>query len=258
MLEENVIIFTDLDGTLLDHDSYSFKEATFMLDFIKKHDIPLIIVTSKTKNEVIRLQKLLDISTPFIIENGAGICVSRFQDSEMISLGKDYNEIRSAFKGYARQVEMRGFFDMSIEEICEYTGLDKEHAAYAKERDYTEPFILHDEDQLPILQEMARKDGLDVVQGGRFYHLITRGQDKASALKKVVQYYQTAKSCIYKTVGLGDSENDLSMLQSVDVPIVIPHLDGSYLPFSSANLIKAPFPGSKGWNSALKEYFDVQ
>jgi len=71
MLEENTIIFTDLDGTLLDHDSYSFEEASFMLDFIKEHDIPLIIVTSKTRNEVIGIQKRLGISTPFIIENGA-------------------------------------------------------------------------------------------------------------------------------------------------------------------------------------------
>ncbi len=258
MLEENIIIFTDLDGTLLDHESYSFEEASFMLDLIKKHSIPLIIVTSKTKNEVIRLQKLLDISTPFIIENGAGICVSRFQDYEMIPLGKDYSEIRSAFERYARHIKLRGFFDMSIEEICEHTGLDPEQAAYAKERDYTEPFILEDDKQLPALQEMARKDGLDVVRGGRFFHLITKGQDKASAIKKVVQYYQTAKSCTYKTIGLGDSENDLSMLASVDIPIVIPHPDGSYLPFSCSNLIKAPFPGSKGWNSALKECFDVQ
>jgi mannosyl-3-phosphoglycerate phosphatase len=258
MLKENTIIFTDLDGTLLDHDSYSFKEASFMLDYLKTHDIPLIIVTSKTKNEVIRLQKLLDISTPFIIENGAGICVSRFQDYEMIPLGKDYSQIRNAFKRYARQIEMRGFFDMSIEEICEFTGLSAEQAAYAKERDFTEPFILQDEGALTALQDMARKDGLDVVKGGRFYHLITKGQDKASAIKRVVQYYQKAKSCRYKTVGLGDSENDLSMLHSVDTPILIPHPDGSYLACSVPNLIKAQFPGSKGWNSALKECFDVQ
>ena len=258
MLEENTIIFTDLDGTLLDHDSYSFEEASFMLDFIKEHDIPLIIVTSKTRNEVIGLQKLLGISTPFIIENGAGICVSRFQDYEMIPLGKDYADIRSAFERYSRQIDMRGFFDMSVEEICEHTGLSQEQAAYAKERDFTEPFILQDEDQLPVIQNMARKDGLDVVQGGRFCHLITKGQDKASAIKKVVQQYQTAKACRYKTVGLGDSANDLSMLASVDVPILIPHPDGSYLTCSVPNLIKAPFPGSKGWNSALKECFDVQ
>jgi mannosyl-3-phosphoglycerate phosphatase len=258
MLKENTIIFTDLDGTLLDHDSYSFEEASLMLDFIKKHEIPLIIVTSKTRNEVIRLQKLLGISTPFIIENGAGICVSRFQDYEMIPLGKDYEEIRRAFKRYAKKIDMLGFFDMSVEEICEHTGLSQEQAGYAKKRDFTEPFILRDEGDLPVLRDMARKDGLDIVQGGRFYHLITKGQDKASAIKKVVQQYQTAKSRRYNTVALGDSENDLSMLASVDTPILIPHPDGSYLSCSIPNLIKAPFAGSKGWNSALKEYFDVQ
>jgi mannosyl-3-phosphoglycerate phosphatase len=258
MLEENTIIFTDLDGTLLDHDSYSFEAASYMLDFIKVTNIPLIIVTSKTRSEVIGIQKLLGISTPFIIENGAGICVSRFQDYEMIALGKSYREIRKAFNKYAQQIKIRGFFDMSIDEIAEHTGLTQEQAAYAKKRDYTEPFILYDEEKFSTLQQMARKDGLDVVKGGRFCHLITLGQDKAAAIKKVIKHYQTAKVQRYKTIGLGDSENDLSMLASVDVPILIPHPDGSYISCSVPNLIKAPFPGSKGWNSALKEYFDVK
>lgn len=56
-IKTNYLIFTDLDGTLLDHETYKFDEAKEMLDFIKQNDIPLIIVTSKTKDEVIELQK---------------------------------------------------------------------------------------------------------------------------------------------------------------------------------------------------------
>ena len=70
MIKEKTIIFTDLDGTLLDHTTYSFDAAIPMLDYIKVNKIPLIIVTSKTKDEVLRIQKLLDMKGPFIVENG--------------------------------------------------------------------------------------------------------------------------------------------------------------------------------------------
>ena len=97
-LQKNVLIFTDLDGTLLDHDSYRFDEASVMLDYLKMHHIPLIIVTSKTKKEVIRLQKLLEIEAPCIIENGAGILIPRNGGYETIAMGQDYKAIRRAFE----------------------------------------------------------------------------------------------------------------------------------------------------------------
>ena len=258
MLEKNIIIFTDLDGTLLDHNTYSFEAALPMLDFIKKQKIPLIIVTSKTKSEVIHIQKLLGLKTPFIVENGAGIFIPKEGEYEMIPLGCDYQEVRSAFVRYAKHIAMRGFFDMNIGEISEYTGLDAKSAADAKARSFSEPFVLEDEKALSKLLKMAEKDGLDVVKGGRFYHLITKGQDKAKAMKTLVARYEKEKGCSFKTVALGDSPNDLTMLKNVDTPILIPRPDGSYMPCDIAHISQAPFPGARGWNTAMKEYFNVQ
>lgn len=255
---KDVLIFTDLDGTLLDHDSYRFDEASMMLDYLKAHRIPLIIVTSKTKNEVIRLQKLLAIESPFIIENGAGILIPKSGGYETIAMGQDYKAIRQAFERYAKTVPMRGFFDMRAEEIAACTNLPLKQAADAKERLFTEPFILEDEKALDLLREMADNDGLSIVKGGRFYHLITKGQDKAAAILYLVKYFEKASGHAFKTVALGDSANDLSMLQSVDTPILIPHPDGSYLSCDIPHLIKAPSPGPSGWNTALKRYFHVQ
>ena len=153
---------------------------------------------------------------------------------------------------------MLGFFDMSVEEVSNYTNLSVEQAADAKERTFTEPFVLEDENALEALRKMANGDGLDVVKGGRFYHLITKGQDKAAAIAYLIKYYEKASGASYKTVALGDSANDLTMLESVDTPILIPHPDGSYMPCAISNLIKAPLPGPSGWNAALKDYFDVQ
>jgi mannosyl-3-phosphoglycerate phosphatase len=257
-LTKDVLIFTDLDGTLLDHDSYRFDEASVMLDYLKIHRIPLIIVTSKTKNEVIRLQKLLAIASPFIIENGAGILIPKSGGYETIAMGKEHKAVRQAFERYARTVPMRGFSDMRAEEIAARTKLPLEQAADAKERLFTEPFILEDEKALDRLMKLADNDGLSIVKGGRFYHLITKGQDKAAAIGYLVKYFEEISGHAFKTVALGDSANDLSMLQSVETPILIPRPDGSYLPCDIPHLIKAPSPGPAGWNAALKRYFHVQ
>ncbi|MCW8821796.1 MAG: HAD-IIB family hydrolase [Sulfurovum sp.] len=258
MLQENIIIFTDLDGTLLNHDNYSFEAALPMLEFIKTNNIPLIIVTSKTKNEVLRIQELLDLKAPFIIENGAGIFIPMQDNYEMKALGFDYAYIRSCFLKYTKSVQMHGFYDMSDEEVAKYTNLSVEIAADAKKRTFTEPFILKDENKLSELQRMANEDGLDIVKGGRFHHLITLGQDKANAIKHLIEYYEKNREEDLKTIALGDSANDLSMLQSVDTPILIPHPDGTYMNCDMTNLIKAPYPGPLGWNAVLKEYFNVK
>ena len=105
---------------------------------------------------------------------------------------------------------------------------------------------------------MANDDELEIVKGGRFYHLITRGQDKANAIRFLINEYQNSGHDLIRTVALGDSANDLSMLQSVDVPVLIPHPDGSFLECGIEGVTKAPFPGPKGWNAVLKEYFDVK
>jgi len=254
----NTLIFTDLDGTLLDHDSYRFDKASEMLAFIKAHDIPLVIVTSKTKNEVAHIQKALGITAPYVVENGAGIVIPHEEGCETIAMGLDYKEIRFAFERYAESMPIRGFSDMTVEEVAEYTGLPKKQAVDAKARLFTEPFVLEDENLLPQLRKMAEKDGLDIVKGGRFYHLITKGQDKATAIRRLVKRYEKGSGAAVKTVALGDSANDLTMLQSVDTPILIPHTDGSYLSCDIPRLIKAPLPGPAGWNITLKEYFHVQ
>ena len=258
MLKEKTIIFTDLDGTLLDHTTYSFDAALPMLDHLKRNNIPLVIVTSKTKEEVLRIQKLLDLKAPFIVENGAGIFMPSKEGFEVIAMGFDYKYIRSCFIKYSKSVQMRGFFDMIDDEVAKYTNLSIENASAARKRTFTEPFILEDESRLDELRNMAHSDELDIVKGGRFYHLITRGQDKANAIKYLIKEYEKRSEGELKTIALGDSANDLSMLQSVDTPILIPHPDGSYLECTIEGVIKAPFPGPKGWNAALKEYFDVK
>src|SRR5207253_11339070 len=64
-----VVLFTDLDGTLLDAATYRYDAARPALDRLRECRIPLIICTSKTRAEVDYLRRELDNRDPFIVEN---------------------------------------------------------------------------------------------------------------------------------------------------------------------------------------------
>lgn len=67
------LCFTDLDGTLLNHDDYRYDAAIPTIQTLKKLGIPVIPTTSKTKAEVLELREALGLKDPFIVENGSGI-----------------------------------------------------------------------------------------------------------------------------------------------------------------------------------------
>ena len=69
------IIFTDLDGTLLDHDTYSWKPAESALKLARKMNIPVIFCTSKTRAEVEIYRKSIGNKHPFIAESGEAIFI---------------------------------------------------------------------------------------------------------------------------------------------------------------------------------------
>lgn len=262
------IIFTDLDGTLLNHHDYSFEEAREAIDYIKKSSIPLIIVTSKTFSEVRVLQEKLGIRHPFIVENGAGIFIPPDsvltspippQDKYIkISKSQSYLEVRIFFKHIKKQFPLKGFGDMSVEEVMELTGLSEESAKHSMRRNFTEPFILDASVNLKLLQDEAKKEDLEIVKGGRFYHIISQGQDKAKAMKRLTHLYEEYFDKKLKMIALGDSENDFSMLQAADVGILIPLPNGEFANIDTTNIIKAKYPGPKGWNEALMEMLDAK
>lgn len=249
---QKTVVFTDLDGTLLDHDTYSCVAASEMIQYLQEREIPLIIVTSKTATEVQKLQQSLGLHTPAIVENGAGIV----DGTHLEPLGKDYATIRAAFERYAKEFDIKGFADMSAQEVAQHTALPLERAQDAKVRTFTEPFIMNDAHNLPRLKTLADADGLEIIRGGRFYHLITRGQDKAAAIMQVKARLE-ALDGPYVSIALGDGANDITMLQASDNAFLIPKSDGSYLDCEIDGLIKAPYPGPRGWNAVMKEYFRV-
>ncbi len=259
-----LLIFTDLDGTLLDHETYSFEPALPAIELLKEKHIPLIICTSKTRAEIEEIRSQLQNIHPFISENGGAIFIPKgyfsfsfsFDKEEsdyfVIELGTPYSKLREVLKRMRRLLltKIKGFGDLSSEEIAHLCGFSVAQAELAKQREYDEPFFLEDETAEDTIYKMAAHSHLQITRGGRFYHLIGNNS-KGKAVVLLKDIYKK-KSRQLKTIALGDSLNDLPMLKAVDYPVLVQKVDGSYDPqVKLKNLIKASSSGPSGWQEAI-------
>lgn len=263
-----LLIFTDLDGTLLDHHTYSFQGAAEALRRLREHATPLILVSSKTRAEILKLQERLGFNEPFISENGGGIFFppghalqaaassSPFNGYRGIVFGRPYAYIRSVFAQLRRKYSLKGFGDMTVDEIGRRTGLDREEAVLAARRDFSEPFLFLSAARPREMAEEAAVAGLALTRGGRFYHLMGAGQDKGRAVAETTRLFRAGARDRLVTVGLGDAQNDRTMLTAVDLPVLIPGPDGTFENMEIPGLRRAPLPGSRGWGMIVADILD--
>lgn len=257
------IVFTDLDGTFLNHDTYSFAESKGALEQLFKKEIPLIFTTSKTKIEVELLQKKVGMKEPFIVENGAALFIpknykgfdfsflEKLEEYYVLQLGVSYKKVLSFYDSFKEEFEMFGFSDMTDEDVVKHTGLSLENAKFSKIRDFTEPILLNDELRLDELEKLAALHGIKITKGGRFYHLIGEAQDKGVAVAMCIQLFEEVYNTKMKSIGLGDGQNDIALLENVDIPIAIQNHKGEYINITTNKLQKSSFKGAKGWNEMV-------
>ena len=250
-----LLIFSDLDATLLDHNTYSFQEALPALQLIRKRKIPLILSSSKTYDEMIVIRKELSNHDPFIYENGSGIY---FEDNK-VSLGTSHSEISNLLQDLKKRFSFTSFNDLGPEGIQKETGLDIYASERAYRREFTEPLIWKDSTQnLIIFKQLLQQNNLTAAQGGRFL-TISSPKNKGDALLWVKKRYESIAKVKITTIGLGDSENDINMLDCADNAIIVrhpkklpPNINGH------ASLIITDAIGPKGWNEAIINILDEQ
>lgn len=259
------IIITDLDGTLLDQQTYSYALSLPALDMLREREMPVILCSSKTAAEMIRLRGELGLKHPFICENGGAIYLPRryfhFPIAgakpkrlfEVIEFGADIYRLRRALRQATRGagVTVRAFGAMTIPEIMSRTGLTMDQALYARQREYDEPFIVEAGNEAKLLEALRAK-GLTVVKGDRFYHL-TSGHGKGEAVKKLLELYRRESGSLV-SVSLGNSANDLAMLRETDRAMLIRNPDGSWDTDVIKQVPKAYRTegiGPRGWREAI-------
>ncbi len=265
------LIFTDLDGTLLNVDDYRCDAALPLLRQLQAQAVPIIPVTSKTRREVEHLRQVLDLTAPFIVENGSAFFIQRADDCfrplseteglwqetdtyRLLQLGCSYVEARQGLRQVAQIIgsPLLGFGDLSLEQIQQHTGLSRDAAERAKQREFTEPFITPEGMPRSQLIEAVKTAGFRTVVGDRFCHLIgpKAGKGRAAQLLSAVYQAHFPQNPIY-TIGLGNSPNDLDLLEAVDCAIVIPGANGPHPALTQQGWTVAPAPGAQGWAAAL-------
>ncbi len=267
-MQNSWLIFTDLDGTLLDDRTYSFKEALPALALLRAKHVPIIPCTSKTHLEVIRIREQAELSDPFIVENGSAIFIPpgyfarpvssiHMDNYEVLILGKGHRDVRRCFETVRQKFKLRarGFSEMSVNEICDRTLLPEKEARIAKRRFFSEPFVC-DSDLLKnqALTDYLQQHGCRLLRGNRFFHLLGNS-DKGYAVHILKRLFESRLNIRFKTLGLGDSKNDIDLLNAVDQAVLIRKADGKYgIDLELKNLYKTQMAGPAGWREAI-EYF---
>jgi mannosyl-3-phosphoglycerate phosphatase len=257
-----LVIFTDLDGTLLDRNTYSFEPPH---PPPPQKDIPLVLSSSKTRAEIEFYRKELENGHPFISENGGAVVVPkdyfsfRFPyDREtdlffVLELGIFYPQIVEILHSIKKEtgISMKGFFDLTEKEISSLCALDLKKAGWAKKREYDEPFIIEGgEKEIEIVRRKIEEKGMTYAWGGRFHHLLGKN-DKGKAVEILKELYENQFFSIF-TIGIGDSLNDLPMLSVTDRPIFLKGEDVSpeaLSPIQNCTIIHGT--GPQAWNEVI-------
>lgn len=229
------IIYTDLDGTLLDHDTYEVGPAGSVLAGVLSRRIPVIPVTSKTQAEVQLLCENLALTGPFVVENGAAIWVPQTwglsRPPGSASAGGYWCHVLSKSRGYIRGLlaglgdewssRFHALSDMSSRQVCAVTGLDEPSARRALARHYSEALLwLGSATDRLVFARLASELGLQVVQGGRFLHVLAGG-GKGTAMRWLHGHICRDLYADAISIAAGDADNDLELLEAADHALVV-------------------------------------
>jgi len=246
-----LVVFTDLDGTLLDHDNYSYAAAQLALTRLKQAHTPLILASSKTAAEVAQLHAELELGkAPAIVENGAGIYDPCGETTEQND--QAYRDILRALDGLPQTLKSKfvGFSQLTVQEVSQLTGLSLKQSGLAKMRQYSEPGVWQgDEAELDKFLDALEDSHIKARRGGRFLTL-SFGQTKADQMAQIAQAFNADK-----TVALGDAPNDIEMIQGADIGVIVRNDHGPNIPRLEGEALGAIWrttqSGPNGWNTAI-------
>jgi mannosyl-3-phosphoglycerate phosphatase len=258
MPRPRLIIFSDLDGTLLDHDSYDWSPAEPALKRLADSNIPVVLNSSKTIGEIRAIRKQMKNTAPFIVENGAAVVIPAncfgAQEEQVKHFGAPRREVLALLADLRKDgFQFSGFADMSPAEISGHCSLSESDAELARDRVATEPLLWQgDDESLADFRRKLEAGGCRLVQGGRFLHAMGTF-DKADGVRFLLKKYREQDPAgRLVSIALGDSPNDQQMLKEADIAVIVRgvHSDDVVLP-SQSRAIRSLKAGPAGWNECV-------
>lgn len=253
--QPTVVLFTDLDGCLLNKADYDFKPTLPVLARCVHMQIPVVFASSKTGAEMQHLAEEVGIlRAPLICENG-GLILWRDSDDRREVTGAPREEILTLLKTLKDEYRFRSFADLGLAGVIQATSLPENKAQLALDRHSTEPLLWDDSpEKLTAFGKRLTDAGLSFTKGGRFWHVAGQAT-KGGAMAKVAA--AMARNSPVQTIAVGDSPIDQSMLDIADFPVGIPAPDGN------RNVTVAPdkgrfasIDGALGWAKAIGGLLD--
>ncbi|MBI2822900.1 MAG: HAD hydrolase family protein [Acidobacteria bacterium] len=252
----------------MDAETYSCEASLPALRAALQGGARVVFCSSKTRAEIEALLAILGLRLPFIVENGGAVFIpERYFPFELedlrregafhvLVLGTAYPELVRTLARVReeRRLRLRGFAEMTEEEVALQSGLPLEDARRAKQRQFDEPFLLEGggASAVATLSEALAARGLLLTRGGRFFH-VTGNHDKGAAVARLNRLFCRAHSEVV-SFAIGDSINDLPMLRAVDHPILVQKPRGGYDETVLALLpevARAVGIGPSGWAGAV-------
>ena len=251
-----IAVFTDLDGTLLDHETYSWAPAAPALDRLRARNIPLILASSKTAAEIEQLRDAIGFGhMPAIVENGAGFLEGgATAGSDRVDHDRILRVLSQIPDALRRDFE--GFTDWGVEGISRETGLSKSGARLAYARQFSEPGLWRGSEQAEAeFIAVLAEHGVHARRGGRFLTL-SFGATKADRMREL-----SARFAPCRTIALGDAPNDVEMLQAASLGVVVKNPHAAPLPplvgEADGRIIRTKLVGPAGWNEAVLKYVEI-
>jgi len=261
-----LVIFTDLDGTLLDYHNYSCDRVAPLVLRLKRAAVIIVFCSSKTRAEQELYRKKLGISSPFIVEDGGAVFIEKgyfpfhydyhriINSYQVIELGMPYKEVRRRLDEVRQKnnLAFQGFGDMDTAQVAGLTGLDMASAGLARKREYEETLNLTgSKEEISLILKKIEEAGLKWTRGTRFYGVMG-SSDKGKAVKILIGLFNRKLGKI-KTIGVGDSLNDVPMLAEVDVPVLVQKPGKYWEEINLPNLYRVEGVGPEGWVKAIEK-----
>ena len=254
---DKILIFTDLDGSLLHRDNFQFSKIKDYLNKLLSKGIHIIPNTSKTEKEILEFNNELGSSLPFISENGAVIKGLDLLNSNLpkeLILSREKINIINIFEESVTlnlQNKCKWLSEMDEKKQSLIFGLENEKLKMALDRKYSIPFIFDGtKSEKKELFTILKKKGLALQEGGRVINL-TDKVNKAKALQVFVRFFKKNNKNV-KTIAVGDNYNDLDMLKISDFPCLVFNDKFTLDEIPINNLITTNKPSPEGWADVIK------
>lgn len=261
------LVFTDIDGTLVDYPARSFDIARPTATRLSELGIPIILCSSKTFGEQLNLQESFGVSLPCIVENGSAIATparfwrerpegtSEHDGWNWLSLGLPAAEIRRRLRRIESEIgeSLVGFGTMATEDVATHTGLDLVSARRAQAREFSETLALSRPGTFwAELEPLFAAQGLSCAPAGRFRTVVSSACDKGKAVRKFVALVarDTGRSDLL-SIGLGDGPGDRDLLLATHVSYQVMNSERGFSPIDAADVVKIPEVGPRGWVKAI-------